>query len=519
MTERPRNQLPESDPRIESLLAKLSTLIAAARTADIQMPNEVPGPFTGLTEDERRVLYLLQDRSNRRLQALTATAPGALASSRVTDSKTPEESATEAARGGPEFSQTSYLDNASTQADGISDGGHGDVDSARPDMVEKNQPETEQSVDSDAEGPIEAMVPCGIPKVSGLGRTSPPRPIEIRLANGRVRQAYAATTDRPVLSVHDDGGSGLSRAPDGGLAGTPEVAGEFLLTLDIADPDGKPRPAQARLTVIADPRDLWTSMPSDKTALHWKPDEVVMTAEGDAFMVAASLRGRSHARKGGFREDDCAVQAEKGGWHFLAVADGAGSAQLSREGSRLACAAAMTSLSNSVNTQLDTNLMARLTSWQTDPDREMASIRRDLLYPVLAGAAHDAMKAILTASEAAGTEASAYSTTLHCAIARKIDLGWFIASFSVGDGGTVVFDGAGGTAEMLCKPDGGEFAGQTVFLSPSIFDDPQAVIDRVHCTIRPSFTALALMTDGITDPFFSYRRGAGRPGCLAEVLG
>ena len=59
------------------------------------------------------------------------------------------------------------------------------------------------------------------------------------------------------------------------------------------------------------------------------------------------------------------------------------------------------------------------------------------------------------------------------------------------------------TAIMLGMPDEGEYAGQTRFLTmPEIFSDPNKFYQRMNCRIVPDFTALFLMTDGVSDPKF-----------------
>lgn len=68
-----------------------------------------------------------------------------------------------------------------------------------------------------------------------------------------------------------------------------------------------------------------------------------MAGAGD--VVAASKRGRSHAQDGKYRDDHFRIRADAAtGWHILVVADGAGSAELSREGSRIACDCVMQAL-------------------------------------------------------------------------------------------------------------------------------------------------------------------------------
>lgn len=344
--------------------------------------------------------------------------------------------------------------------------------------------------------------PGGVPKVSGLGQTSRPT-MRLRIPNGRVRQPYVASAERRVLLIVDDGGSGITLDQEGRLTGTPETAGDFVLKLQVADSSGRRHLAETHLTIVANPRDLWTSKPSDCSDTFWKPDQEAIVKRGEAVLLAGSRRGRSHAREGGFREDHCALDARPDGWHLMAVADGAGSARLSREGSRIACATVMEHLAEQVGPALHRDLEESLANWGAEPGaREADPLVRKILYPVLAGAAHQALKAIMESAKNNNLELRDYYTTLHCAIARKVSQGWFMANFSVGDGGAVVYDEPGSRVHVLCKPDGGEFAGQTVFLAPSVFDDGRSVMDRIHFTVQPTFTALALMTDGITDPFF-----------------
>jgi hypothetical protein len=78
---------------------------------------------------------------------------------------------------------------------------------------------------------------------------------------------------------------------------------------------------------------------SDKGDPYWKEDDVtVFEPLGDRHILVSSKRGRSHANVGSFREDDFAFRHyEATGWNIVVVADGAGSAKISRKGSALAC--------------------------------------------------------------------------------------------------------------------------------------------------------------------------------------
>ncbi|MBC7735962.1 MAG: protein phosphatase 2C domain-containing protein [Candidatus Saccharibacteria bacterium] len=206
-------------------------------------------------------------------------------------------------------------------------------------------------------------------------------------------------------------------------------------------------------------------MPGDRSAPNSKPDQDFGRTEGDLLCVAASLRGRSHAREGGFRDDDFCLSADRqGGWHIATVADGAGSAKFSRHGAHLATKTVLNQLpgllADIVTPGLDQLLDPYL---QGHPDAG-PQIKAQLQYRSLVTVAFNAFKTIETEAAQRGVPTSAYSTTLLIAVARKIrdDL-WFIASFGIGDGGIAVFDAQDGNLRPLSRPDSGDYAGQTRF--------------------------------------------------------
>ena len=59
------------------------------------------------------------------------------------------------------------------------------------------------------------------------------------------------------------------------------------------------------------------------------------------------------------------------------------------------------------------------------------------------------------------------------------------------------------TFKLLGTPDEGEFSGQTRFLTmPEIFADTASLYKRLRFEIVDDFTALMMMTDGVSDPMF-----------------
>ena len=122
------------------------------------------------------------------------------------------------------------------------------------------------------------------------------------------------------------------------LEGTPTKSGEFLVTFQLDEG----HLAHTTLFVNPNPKYLWKNIPSDPKSRFWKSDsanERITTESGQ--LIAARMRGRTHAMKGTCCDDDFTIgYHEKSKFHFIAVADGAGSAEFSRQGSKLAVEAA-----------------------------------------------------------------------------------------------------------------------------------------------------------------------------------
>ena len=127
----------------------------------------------------------------------------------------------------------------------------------------------------------------------------------------------------------------------------------------------------------------------------------------------------------------------------------------------------------------------------------------DHIYKIVGTAAFKAHNAINKEAKEQNMPAKTYATTLLLTICKKFPFGWFIASFWVGDGAICLFDQTANTAKLLGVPDEGEYAGQTRFLTmPEIFQDATSLYKRLRFNIIDDFTALFLMTDGVSDPMF-----------------
>ncbi|MDE5586540.1 MAG: protein phosphatase 2C domain-containing protein [Muribaculaceae bacterium] len=339
----------------------------------------------------------------------------------------------------------------------------------------------------------------------------------IRLPNGTVNKEYKASFRLPldrVAIVGFDGagdlGLSFSFAPDGicTLEGIPAKPGDFTLTLRYRTVDGEPV-SELKIPVAfnPDPRSLWVPKPVPANIEFPKADEdmaYVCVSEYEGLpqkdIVAASMRGRSHAQDGRPRDDDFRVSFNpQNGWYVLAVADGAGSARYSREGSRIACEVAERYCKDVLADRGDALEYAVMT-YAADRSKESLQPVVGKVHDILFKGAAEAYKAIVRRKdESHGAVLKDFSTTLLLAICRRFSFGWFVASFGVGDGAIAIYDRNDDTVRLLNEPDGGEFAGQTRFLTmESIFRDRP----RMRLSIVPDFTALMLMTDGISDPFF-----------------
>ncbi len=184
-------------------------------------------------------------------------------------------------------------------------------------------------------------------------------------------------------------------------------------------------------------------------------------------MIAASVPGSSHLRRGmGCQDAHCVEELAKGGM-VAAVADGLGSAPLAERGAQVAVDEVVTTLCAALNRRL--------------PRQERAWL---LLLQEAFAAARAALVAVAAAEQRPLAD---YATTLIVAVVTK----QWLAVGQVGDG-AVVGQLVDGTLVTLSKPQRGEFANETQPLTT-----PTALA-KVNYLCRPgSVQALALFTDGV----------------------
>ncbi|MCH7306079.1 protein phosphatase 2C domain-containing protein [Acinetobacter sp. NIPH 1869] len=293
------------------------------------------------------------------------------------------------------------------------------------------------------------------------------------------------------------------------LQGIPLQAGEFKLAFQYKNNEATQAWSSGEVTFIitADPRSLWQVNEPDIHAPYQKAHSDHQLIQTEYFNLAAcSQRGRSHEHAGTFRDDDFLIaRVAETDWSVLIVADGAGSASYSRQGSLLAVQSAAKTLTDYLE-QHHPHLDRLLQQWQVGSDDEMTKSVAQQIYKdfhdTFYKTAQVAIEAIEKEAELKQVAAKAYATTLLVAVVKQCEQKTFISTFWMGDGAIAVY--AKDKVRLMGKPDGGEFAGQTRFLDRSF---AQQFASRVNIGYYDDCEAVILMTDGVSDPRFETDAG------------
>ena len=208
-------------------------------------------------------------------------------------------------------------------------------------------------------------------------------------------------------------------------------------------------------------------------------------------LAAGSVRGKLHAHRGLWREDSfelANIETAGGVWSVIAVADGAGSAPLSRVGSRVACAAAIESLRAGLGQISD------LSSDQKSlADNDLPRVKAALVQSGVA-----ALEAIGSEAQARGKPMTAFAATLLVLVRRAWNDHQLCAALQVGDGSLALWDENGLT--MLGEADHGQHSSETRFLTTNGIEADLAT--RVKFSIKRDLLAVAVMSDGVSDDYF-----------------
>ena len=350
----------------------------------------------------------------------------------------------------------------------------------------------------------------------------------IIIPNGKVNQDYCFLFKIEELGLTEIGDywfEGLEaiglifNSDTNEIKGKPNTAGDHKIKLKIKRndwSDGKPVfERQITFIINPDPKSLWKNIPTPNDIEYYKPDSdkcfVKVTSSTKIFglgkthkkdIVAASQRGRSHAQDGKPRDDDFYIRyLNEVDWYILSVADGAGSAKSSRKGSEIACKTVGEVCEQLIKekTKEFENLIKDFSTEKSDERRKKMG---DSLYSILGNSVFKAVKNIEEEAKKTNKPLKDYSTTLIVSICKKFKFGWFVGAFWVGDGGIGIYNKDTNFLKILGESDGGEYAGQTRFLTMPEITQPTELYRRLRFDIVDDFTALILMSDGITDPKF-----------------
>ncbi len=214
--------------------------------------------------------------------------------------------------------------------------------------------------------------------------------------------------------------------------------------------------------------------------------------EGPWKLAAASVRGKLHAHRGFWREDSLSyglANASDGTYAITIVSDGAGSANLSRVGSKLLCAVALEHLTQGLTA------FAPLAS----DDKTLISRDLPLLRALLVEAASLALQKLR--EEAARREKALgdFSSTLLILVRREWNGAQLCAALQSGDGAIALWD-EDEDLTILGTADHGEHSSETKFLTTGGME--AELPSRVKFSIRPNLRAAMVMSDGVADDFF-----------------
>lgn len=208
------------------------------------------------------------------------------------------------------------------------------------------------------------------------------------------------------------------------------------------------------------------------------------------LLLAASTRGKRHAYFAEWRDDSYAVTCVDP-WTIVAVADGAGSARLSRLGSKIASDTVIERLSEALM-----GIAVRLEVWGGEPVcPQQDEVKRAFVEALLA-----ARRMVLCEADRRQCPARDLHTTLLVLAHARIDEFDVVFWIGVGDCVAALFRNDG-ECQILSDEDHGSAEGETRFLTtPGIETDLER---RAGCGFfRAPNRALALMTDGVADDFF-----------------
>jgi serine/threonine protein phosphatase PrpC len=339
----------------------------------------------------------------------------------------------------------------------------------------------------------------------------------VTLPNGTVNKKYEAKLDFIKLGWNDIIYFEIKDLEETGLEfnneeellfGNPLVSGDLKLKL-LFRIEGEAEDSilnEKTITIIInpDPKSLWKDIESDKNAPYWKEDNVDTSGSFlDKNIVIASKRGRSHANVGSFRDDDFTFKSiNETGWSVLAVSDGAGSASVSRQGSKMSCELVVSYFEENFTEEFLKDFDEILINHHNKIGEEATKKLNLFVYDNLSKAAWFVHKQLEDFAIKSERPLRDFHSTLIFALVKKYDFGYAILTFGVGDCPIGLLNKDLTEIKLMNWLDVGEFGGGTRFITmPEIFQSDK-LSTRFGFTLVDDFSYLMLMTDGIYDPKF-----------------
>jgi hypothetical protein len=337
--------------------------------------------------------------------------------------------------------------------------------------------------------------------------------VRIRIANAKVGDGYdqpinieskADVLVQNIVGLEVIGGL-VFDVENQRITGKAKNHGDFTLYLTLLV---KNRPLSwcvtHKLVVIPDPKTLWKNLPSNESAPFWKPDSKHsgMTVDEHYSVAAASQRGRGHAQEGSCRDDDFHLRKTTNtGWHVLSVSDGAGSAEYSREASRIASERCADLLSSKLEEmENDHAICLAFSAWINDPNETNHHKLQRILFSCLSRPVYDTIREIKEISDRNELHFRQFYTTLLIGAHKEIHGKHCIFGYWRGDG-AMAHHIPGEYLKPLGEPDSGDYGGQTRFLDMQAADQDD-INSRIVFDAYDKFGTLLLMTDGVSDPMF-----------------
>ena len=267
----------------------------------------------------------------------------------------------------------------------------------------------------------------------------------VRILNATVGKPYEARLDFDKFKWKDISAFEFEGLKEVGLSfdekteqitGVPVQSGNFKILFKFklnGEPDNLPYHEKSiPLIINPDSKSLWKNLESDRNDPYWKEDNVTVLAPlGNRHILVSCKRGRAHANVGSFREDDFAFKDLDKGWSLVVIADGAGSAKISRKGSAIACNAVVDYFTQNISAD-STMFDEMLQKHKTYGGEGTLKNLNHYVYNKLGKAAFYVHKKLEEFANQAAVPLKDLNTTLIFTLFKKYDIGYTFLSFGVG---------------------------------------------------------------------------------------